>query len=92
MEQRAVIRFFTVNGFYACVVAAELQPVYETEALALPPVKKGAQVLRDWRTSLWDDPSSGRPLASDLIEIIASMLKKKPVLFISSSLISQPLY
>jgi hypothetical protein len=46
MESRAVIRLFTVNGFHACGVAAELQSVYETEALALPPMKKGASASR----------------------------------------------
>jgi hypothetical protein len=40
MEQRAVIRFLTLKGLRASAIAAELDSVYGTEALALSTVKK----------------------------------------------------
>jgi hypothetical protein len=40
MAQRAAVHFLTLKGLHASAIAAELQPVYETEALALSIVKK----------------------------------------------------
>jgi hypothetical protein len=40
MEQRVVIHFFTLKGFCAFVIAAELKSVYEIEELALSTAKK----------------------------------------------------
>jgi hypothetical protein len=40
MEQRTVIRFFTLRGLRAFAIAAERKSVYETEALTLSIVKK----------------------------------------------------
>jgi hypothetical protein len=40
LEQRAVIRFLTLNGLRASLIAAELKLVYQTDALALSTVKK----------------------------------------------------
>jgi hypothetical protein len=46
MEQRAVICFFTPKGLKAKAIHAELESVYEGEALALRTVKNGASAFR----------------------------------------------
>jgi hypothetical protein len=46
----AIIRFLTLKGLHASVVAAELKSAYETEALALLTVKSGASTL--WKEDL----------------------------------------
>jgi transposase len=80
MEQRAVIRFFTLKGLPSRAIAAELESVYAGEALALSTVKKWRKRFAQGRTALCDDPRSGRPLMNDLAEAIASMLKERPFL------------
>jgi hypothetical protein len=40
MKHQVVIRLLTLKGLRASVIAAELQPVYEIEALAISPTKK----------------------------------------------------
>jgi hypothetical protein len=40
MEGRAAIHFITLKGLRASAIAAELKPVYETEALAFSTVNK----------------------------------------------------
>jgi hypothetical protein len=45
MEQRAVIRFFTLRGLKAKAIHTELDSVYGPEALALPTLKKGGDVF-----------------------------------------------
>jgi transposase len=77
MEQRVVIRFLTLKGLRARVIAAELDDVDHTDALALPTVKKWRRRFAQGRIPLCDDPMSGRPLTTDLAAAIASMLKQK---------------
>jgi hypothetical protein len=45
MEQRAVIRFFTLKGLPSRVIAAELESMYAADALALLTVKKWRKCL-----------------------------------------------
>jgi hypothetical protein len=52
--------------------------VYKEDALALATVKKWYKRFVEGRTSLCDNPRSGRPLSNDLAEAMASMLKEKP--------------
>jgi transposase len=80
MEQRAVIRFFTLKGLPSRAIAAELKSVYAADALALPTVKKWRKRFAHGRTSLCDDPMSGPPLTNDLTEAITSILKERPFL------------
>jgi hypothetical protein len=87
MEQRAVIRFLTLEGLRARAIATELGDVYHPDALALPTVKKWRKRFVQGRTSLSDDPRSGRSLTNDLVAAIASMLKERP--FASCKVLSQ---
>jgi radical SAM superfamily enzyme with C-terminal helix-hairpin-helix motif len=59
-------------------IVAELRCAYKEDALALATVKKWCKRFVEGRTSLCDNPRSGRSLSSDLAEAIASMLKEKP--------------
>jgi transposase len=78
MEQRAVIRFFTLKGLKARPIQLELASVYGLDALALPTVKKWRRRFQQGRTDLFDDPRSGRPLTHDLGEAIRSVLEERP--------------
>jgi hypothetical protein len=78
MEQRAVIRFFTIKGFPSRAIVAELLSVYAADALARPTVKKWRKCFAQGRTSLCNDPRSGRALTNDLAKAIALMLKERP--------------
>jgi hypothetical protein len=80
MEQPAVTSFFTLKGLRASPIAAELRPVYETEARVLSPVKKWRKRFVEGAMSLCDSPRCGRPLTNNLAEAISSMLKEKPYL------------
>jgi transposase len=66
MEQRAVIHFFTPKSLKAKAIHAELESVYECEALTLPTVKKWRRRFQEGRRDLFDDSRSGRPLTYDL--------------------------
>jgi transposase len=80
MEQRAVIRFFTLKGLKAKENRAELESVYCSEALALSTVKKWGKRLQEGRTDLIDDQRPGRPVTHDLAEAVQSMLAERPFL------------
>jgi transposase len=79
MEQRAVIRFFTLKRLKAKEIRAELESVYGPEALALSTVKKWRKRFEEGRTDLIDDRRPGRPVTHDLAEAIQSMLTKRPL-------------
>jgi hypothetical protein len=55
MEQRAVIRFFTLKGLKAKEIRAEPESVYGTEALTLSTLKKWGKRFHKGRTDLIDD-------------------------------------
>jgi hypothetical protein len=85
MEQRAAVRFLTLKGLCASAIAAELDSVYETEALALSIVKKWRKCFAEGKTSLCDGPRSGRLLTTDFAEAISLMLKER--LYLSRKLL-----
>jgi hypothetical protein len=62
MEQHAMIHFLTLKVLPTCAIAAEPKPVSETEALAFSTVRKWRKRFTERRTSLYDDPRSGRTL------------------------------
>jgi transposase len=76
-EQRAVIRFLTRKGLRASAIAAELKPVYETEARALSTMKKWRKRFAEERTSPYKDARCGRPLTNDLAEVISSVGRRR---------------
>jgi transposase len=78
MEQRAVIRFFTVKGLKSRDIHAELMSVYGGNALAIAPVKKWRKRFREGRTDVFDDPRGGHPITQDLAEAIRSVLTERP--------------
>jgi hypothetical protein len=78
IEQGAILRFLTLKGLRASAIATELKSVYETEGLTLSTVKRWRKDFAERRTSLYDNPRCGKPLANELT--ISSMLKKKPYL------------
>jgi transposase len=80
MEQRALIRFFTLKGLKAKEIRAELELVYGPEALALLTVKKWRKRFHEGRTDLIDNRRPGRPVTHDLAEAIQSMLAERPFL------------
>jgi transposase len=83
MEQRIVVRFLTLKGLRAFALAAELNSIDETEALAPSTVEKWRKRFAERRVSLYDNPRCGRPLTitNNLAEAISSMLKERPSLF-----------
>jgi transposase len=80
MEQRAVIRFFTLKGLNVQQIHSELESVYHKEALALPTVYKWSARFRIGRTTLSDEARHGRPGKSDLATGISAMLEVRPFL------------
>jgi hypothetical protein len=54
--------------------------LHNREAFAISPVKKWCKSFAEGKTSLYDDPSCGRPLTNDLAESISSVLKERPCL------------
>jgi transposase len=78
MEQRAVVRFYTLKGVKSKKICMKLTAVYGTESLALATVKKWRLRFSQGRRDLFDDPRSGRPLTHDLSQAISSMLEERP--------------
>jgi hypothetical protein len=78
MEQRPVIRFLALHGLNAKAIQAELESVYGTDACKLSTVKKWRLRFLQGRTTLFDDPRSGRTLTNDLAEAVRSMLAEEP--------------
>jgi hypothetical protein len=77
MEQRVVVRFFTLKGLKAANIHAELELVYGLEALPLPTAKKWPSGFQQGTTDLFDDPWFGRPLTDDLGKAVASLLTER---------------
>jgi histone-lysine N-methyltransferase SETMAR len=87
MEQRAVLRFFTVRGLNPRQILSELESVYHEDALAPTTIYKWHARFRDGRTELSDDPRSGRPRRSDLAEAISSLSEERS--FLSCKLLAR---
>jgi hypothetical protein len=78
MEQRAVIRFFTLKGSSPRDIHIELKCVYGDEALCFRAVYKWYERFLQGRTELFDNPRSGRPLQNDLGDALRGMLQEFP--------------
>jgi hypothetical protein len=78
MEQRAVIRFFTLKGSSPRDIHTELESVYGDEALCLRAVYKWYESFLQGRTELFDNPRSGRPMQNDLGDALRGMLQEFP--------------
>jgi hypothetical protein len=85
MEQRAVIRFFTLKGLKSRDIHAELMLVYGGDSLASATVKKWNKRFREGRTDLFDDSRVGCHLTHDLAEAIRSVDTERP--FISCKIL-----
>jgi transposase len=88
MDQRAVIRFFTVKGLSVQQIHWELESVCHKKALTLSTVYKWSARFRVGRTKLSNDPRSSRPEKSDVTTGISGMLEERP--FLSCKLIARP--
>jgi hypothetical protein len=77
MEQRVVIRFFTLKELKARAIHTKLESVYGPETLALLTLKKWWRDCHRGRTDLFDDRWFGRPLTNDDAGAIGSMLEEK---------------
>jgi hypothetical protein len=78
MEQRAVMRFFTLKGLSPKDVHTEFESVYMDEALCLRTVYKWQEGFIQGRTELFDNPRSGRPLQNDLTDALRAMIQEFP--------------
>jgi transposase len=87
MEQRAVIRFFTLKGLGVQQIHSELESVYHKEALTFSTGYKWFARFRVGRTKLSNDPRSRRPRESDGATGISAMLEERP--FVSCKLIAR---
>jgi hypothetical protein len=69
MEQKAIIRFFTLKGLKAKAIQAELESVYGTDACKLSTVTKRRLGFVQGSIILFDDPA----------EAVGSMPAKRPL-------------
>jgi energy-converting hydrogenase A subunit M len=77
MEQRVVIRFLTLKGLKVKEIQAELESVSGTDACKFCLMKKWRLRFLQGRTTLFDDPKSGRLLTQDLAEAVRSMVAER---------------
>ena len=61
MEHRAVIKFLTLEGIVPSEVHTRMLKVYGDECPSYSTIKRWAALFKSGRTSLDDDPRSGRP-------------------------------
>jgi hypothetical protein len=87
MDQRAVIRFFTLKRLSVQQIHSELESVYHKEALTLSTGYQWSARFRVGRTKLSNDPRSSRPGKSDIATGISAMLAYRP--FLSCKLIAR---
>jgi hypothetical protein len=76
---------FALKGLKAEAIQAELEFLYGTDACKLLMVKKWLLRFLQGRTTLFDDPRSGRLFTQDLDEAVQSMLAER--LFTSCSVL-----
>jgi hypothetical protein len=74
MEQRTVMRFFTLKKFNLEDIHTEFLSMYGPNALAFSTVYKWNQRFVDGRTEICDDLRSRRSLSHDLAEALNTML------------------
>jgi transposase len=68
MEQRAVIRYYTLKGTDPARIHAKLLSIYNEGALKRSAVYKWHKRFVESRTDLGDDPRSGRPSHDEFAE------------------------
>jgi transposase len=76
MEQRAVVRFFTLKGLSPRDIHTELKIVYGDEALCLRAVDKWHERFTQGRMESFDNPRFGRPLQNDLANALHAMIQE----------------
>jgi hypothetical protein len=79
MEQRVVVRFFTLKRLNPQDIHTELFSVYGSNVFVLSMIYKRHQLFADWRTELCDDPRSRGFLHGDLAEVLGVMFRKCPL-------------
>jgi hypothetical protein len=89
LEQRAVIRYLTLQNLSVAGIATELQSVYGTDALKYSTVSKRRLRLQDGSDGLFDSARSGTPSSSDLAAPIQLFLQQFP--FISCNVLCRKL-
>lgn len=75
IQQRAVIRFLTLEGVPPLQILNRLQGVYHGETLSLTQVRFWVNETKRGRESVFDEPRSGRPKTSTTPEKIAAVEK-----------------
>jgi transposase len=78
LEQRAAIRYLTLENLNVAEIAAELQSVYGTDALKYSAVSKWRLRFQDGLDGLFDLARFGRPFRSDSAVLIQSLLQRFP--------------
>jgi hypothetical protein len=77
MEQRVVIRFFTLQTLKAKNIQTDLELVDGPEAFALPTVKKWRRGSQQGRTDLFGHRRSRKLVMNDLGETISVLLAER---------------
>jgi hypothetical protein len=78
MEQRAVVRFFTLKGLSLRDIHAELNSVYGDDALCLRAVYKWHERFMQGRTEPFDNPRSRQSLQNDLADALRALIQEFP--------------
>jgi hypothetical protein len=78
MEQRAVIRYYTLKGTDPARIHAKLLSIYNEGALKRSAVYKWHKRFVESRTDLGDDPQSGRPSHDEFAEDMGAMIEECP--------------
>jgi hypothetical protein len=78
MEQRAVVRFFTLKGLSPRDIHIELESIYMDEALCLRIVYKWHELFTQWRTELFDDPWSRQLMQKDFVNALRDIIQEFP--------------
>lgn len=82
-EYRAVIKFFVLEGLSATEIHAKMVKVLKDSAPSFPTVHRWVLEFKRGRTSVEDEPRSGRPktaTTSEIIEQIHNMVTENPSL------------
>jgi hypothetical protein len=78
MEQRPVIRFFTLKRLKARAIHTELESVYDPETRAPLIMEQWWRDFHQGRTDLYNVSRFGKPLTNDPVGAIGPMLKERP--------------
>ena len=70
IEYRAVIKFFVLDGLSATDIHAKMEKVLKESSPSFSTVHRWTLEFKRGRTSIEDDPRSGRPKTATTSEII----------------------